>query len=191
MEIKKHIDAALQQPGALSVFGLILYTGEHAHLAMVLRDPDYWKQFDIISGNRFVILSARPGKPKRGTLSLMKETWDDPEANRALLSTFHVNSTEHLPKFVVFAQMPDDSILQYSIPLTDESKEAAHKQLKEVIATVSSAAAKIANEYAADTEGIFLAFETAIKGLKQRQAIKNSLKYIPFVEKILKLLTGS
>ena len=198
MEIQKHIDAVMERPGMLGVFGLILFTDRHPHLAKVMGDDDYWKAFNSISGDSFAIFSAKPANGRYvlpsappGFLQMMVPIWSEPEQNNGLLSTFHLNSTEHLPKFVVFAQMPDGRICQCSIKLTDQSEAHAYAELRKVIDVVSAAAKKIGPEYSGNTENVYLAFEQAVSGFKQQTILLTMSRYIPFVKEALSFFAKS
>ena len=178
------------------MFGLILFTDEHPHVVKVLRDDDYWTRFDAITGDNFAVFSAKPlpgtnhcSDPPPGKFAMMLSVWHEPAENKELLSTFHIDNTKKLPKFVVFAQMPDDSILQCSLPLTDETEAAAYKRLNEVITEVSNAAKGIADEYRGDTESVFNAFSMQVREFKERETLIKVVKWMPFINRFIKTLT--
>ena len=195
MKLQPHINRVLDNPNVLHVFGLILFTDEHPYVVKVLRDEDYWKEFDKMSGDSLAIFSAKPRRgaydmpaPRPADLHYMVQIWQEPVENEELLSTFHLRSTEYLPKFVVFAQMPDDSILQCSLPLTNENEQAAYRRLRDIIRLVSGAARGIAEQYKSDTENVYNAFVLQIAEFKCRERIIRACKWIPFLSKVLKML---
>jgi len=48
------------------IFGVILYTDTHANIKKVLRDEDYWRSFDEVSGRRLACFPfGRPPLPRR------------------------------------------------------------------------------------------------------------------------------
>ena len=49
MKLQPHVKRVLTHTDALAVFGLSLFTDKHPHVLKVLRDEDYWKEFDEIS----------------------------------------------------------------------------------------------------------------------------------------------
>jgi len=45
------------------IFGVILYTDTHANIKKVLRDEDYWRSFDEVSGRRLAVFFHSGGRP--------------------------------------------------------------------------------------------------------------------------------
>lgn len=195
MKLDCHIESALKDEDSLNVFGLILFTNEHPHIIKVLRDDDYWRQFDSLSGECFTVFSARPAQGRyqsraesHGTLGKMRMVWQEPSENEELLTTFGLDNTKDLPAFLVFARLQNDEVAQCSLSLTDLSEEAAHQRLKEVIAILADAANRIAEEYRMNTEDVFNAFSQQIREFKQREVLFKAIKWIPLIGKIKKYL---
>ena len=191
MRLKPHIDAVLNAHDALSVFGLILYTDRHPHIVKVMRDDDYWREFNAISGKNFAIFSAKPlqgdyRSPEfgPGQMGMMMQIWNEPAANESLLHDFNLSSTKDLPTFLVFAQLPDSTILQCQIHLTDKDEASAYSRLKEVITVVADAAAKISDQYKENTADVFQAFQMQVGAFKEREAIIKTIQWLPFVSRV-------
>ena len=49
-------------PNLSRIYGFILYTEQDPYVAKVLRDDDFWKSLDSISGANWPIFAARPLK---------------------------------------------------------------------------------------------------------------------------------
>lgn len=195
MKLQRHINRLINEKATLGVFGLIVFTEKHPHVIKTLRDEDYWREFDRISGDNFAIFSAQPlpgahraPEPRPGVVGTMNAVWHEPAENEELLSTFRLDDTKDLPTFVVFAQMPDGTILQSSIKLTDNSAEEAYRRLKTVISVVSEAAKGIADEYKANTEDVHAAFVQQIREFHERETLLEMIKWVPFVAKVIKMV---
>lgn len=194
MKLQPHIENVKANTETLRVFGLILFTDRHPHMIQTLQNDNYWNQFHEITGDKFAIFSCRP-KPGRyefsgggggpRSIGMMMQTWREPNENKELLETFHLKSTEQLPMFIVFAQLPDDTILQCPIKLTDKSDEECHARLKTVVELLSNIANNIV--FDSKTDDVYNAFSMQIREFAEREMIVKAVKWIPFVSKIVKL----
>ena len=58
-ELLREIDAFEKESTFVKVFGAIIYSDRHLHIKKLLRDEDYWRAFDEISGQRWAVFAAR------------------------------------------------------------------------------------------------------------------------------------
>ncbi len=136
--------------GQANLFGVIVYTDAHAYIKKVLRDDDYWQALDEISGPRWAVLAVRANKGQYGfpdlgpgQIGMMYMVWKEPRANKELLETFEINSTEKLPVIVVFAQDQGGEVYRTILKIDDSSEENAFTSIKEILATVANALEKV------------------------------------------------
>jgi len=125
------------------LFGVIIYTDTQPNIKKVLRDPDYWKALDEISGPKWSVFSVRadsggwdvPDLPD-GYLGHMIPVWKEPSSNKELLSAFELDDSSSLPLLAVFA-LSDMELSRVAIPLNESSCETAFSSLKEAFLGVN------------------------------------------------------
>jgi len=132
-----------------AIFGVIVYTDVHANLKKLLRDEDYWRALDELSGPKWAVFSVRahhgqwglPTYPS-GTIGMMHMVWKEPVANRDLLETFALDDTKDLPGVVVFA-LDGDALYRAAVRIDDSTLEATYSSLKSVFVKVAEALNRI------------------------------------------------
>jgi hypothetical protein len=178
--------------GTQPLFGVILYTDSHANLKKVLRDEDYWRALDELSGPQWFIFSvrARPGhweypSPPPGVLAMMIPVWKEPAANRELLETFEIEDTSKLPALVVFAFDGAD-LFRSVIPLKDSTIESTYSTIKTVVAKIGSALER-GNRNARDSAALFAAVDQELRDYRDKKRIRNAYEVLKTVREWLPL----
>ncbi len=102
--ISELVELYRQDESLVDIFGLILFTDEHANIKKVINDEDYWSAFNKLSGKRWVIFSSKqkngsdgypPSRP--GISQFMVPIWKEPEENKALLNYLELKNSKELP----------------------------------------------------------------------------------------------
>ncbi len=181
-----------KQDNLVDIFGLILYTDEHANIKKVVSDEDYWASFHEISGKNWVIFSVRPRKGRYGfpefepgQLGMMCMVWKEPRENKQLLNMFGLNDTKELPLLVVYTHDAQNNILSNSIKLDDNSPDTAYNSTKKALQVVTNAVDRIGPEYRKNSEGVSNAVDMAISSHKQWIMIKKGLNFYSWIKGIM------
>ena len=178
-ELLKEIEAFEKEPSIVKVFGAIIYSDRHPHIKKVLRDEDYWRSLNEISGQRWPVFAARAaeghteirGGGSPGTLSMMIQVWVEPSENRKLIEYLGIESTEE-PEFVIFTRLKTGEILKSDLRLDDSSTENAYKRLGEVIHDLTWAVEKIDSENIEDYESVFNAVNMTAGTIRDRNTFR-------------------
>lgn len=152
-----------------ALFGVIVYTDVHANVKKLLRDDDYWKALDELSGSKWAVFSVRAlrgewGMPSfpPGTIGMMTMVWKEPAANRELLSAFALDDTKDLPSLVVFA-LEGEELHRASVRIDDSSPEAAYRSTREIFVEVASALDKVPVEQLGSPAAVFASVKSALR----------------------------
>jgi len=162
----------------ICMYGVLLYTDAHPHIKKVINDDDYWKEFDEISGERWVVFSIRADQGNlkqqnaRGNIQFFEPIWDEPAANKELIDVFELPSTEHLPLLAVFFE-GRDGLYKNLIQLDDSSQQNAHNSIKRSVKTVSQALDDVLEENLGNADGVIAALELAIQHDRDWRYIEN------------------
>ncbi len=110
--LKHRADAQLA-----SLFGVILYCDANPHVKKFLRDQDYWRSFDSVSGRHLAVFAFRATAPASQGLELgfMVELPGDPRANSELMEDLGLRSDQPLPAIVWLAHDGED-LLRCVVP---------------------------------------------------------------------------
>jgi hypothetical protein len=180
-----------KQEGLFDLFGVVLYSDEHAHVKKILRDDDYWSSFDALSGDNFAIFSVRPKKgymswpeTRPGEWAMMVPVWKEPRENLPLLSEFSIKSTKNLPLLVVFTQL-ESEIVKLEFQLDDSSQEKLYLSLKEAISVIRKTLDGISKENIRNTDGVFAAAAMSYNHHKTISAIKKGVNIYAWARSLL------
>jgi hypothetical protein len=191
-ELQPFVEAVIADREQIVALGLILYTDEHPHIKRVLRNDDYWKGLDEMSGRKWTVLAARAkeGKyecpaPPPGSLAMMRMIWREPNENKRLLKSFNLESTESLPLFVLFTPLQSGRVVQSKVRLKDSTEQEAYDRLKRVISATTSAVERIAMENRADFEAVFSAIDSALFDIKVLDFLKSGFAFYSWVKERL------
>ncbi len=190
--LQPFIKTVIDDGEQIVAFGLILYTDAHPHLKSVLRNDDYWKALDEISGRKWTILAARAAAgryytppPPPGLLCWMHSVWQEPAQNKSLLQSFGLKSTESLPVFVLFTPLRDGQLLQSKIRLEDSSEQKAYDRLRYVVSALTNAVAQIDMQNRDDYEAVFNAVDVAVFDVKLLDFLKSGVGFYSWVKEKL------
>jgi hypothetical protein len=174
------------------IFGVILYTDEHANIKKVLRDEDRWTAFDKISGLHWIIFAIRPYKgemvcPQKppGTSARLVPIWKEPEENKELLEMFEIESTEKLPLLLVFVEDEEGKILKCSLKLKDSSIDNAYGSIKEALHLITNAVERVLPENRKISSGVFSAVRLAVTDYQDWKTFKNFINLISWVKNFI------
>ncbi len=162
------------------IYGFILYTKQDPYVAKVLRDDDFWKSLDSISGSNWPIFAARPlekGKTviKGGNgngIGFMVQSWEEPESNLSVLQDFGLKDSSELPQFVVFMWDDKDQLNSVSMPIRGNDIDTIYHSIEEIVKTIAGVENAILPEYKG-TENVYRNVVTAFSGLKFKYKLKS------------------
>ena len=179
------------------IYGFILYSEKDPYVAKVLRDEDFWKSLDAISGANWPIFAARPlqkgffttkGFTPNG-IGMLIQTWDEPIVNNTVLDYFGLQDSRDLPLFVAFMWDDNDNLNQVSIHINGNSVDSAYSSLKEIVTVISNVEAAILPEYKG-TVNVFRNVKTAIEALDWRMKAANRGKVVAKIADFLRVFIG-
>lgn len=175
-----------------SIFGVILYTEQHANIKKVLRDSDYWKSFDALSGPNWLVFSIRASKglvefptSAPGVMGYMVPVWKEPKENEEILNEFGLETSEDLPQLLVFAEGEDGEILKHSISLNDQSKDKSYASIKEAIGLITRAIDGVLPENRKNSMGSFQSVNLAVSNYKGWLTLKKTIGFYRWVKSII------
>ena len=178
LDLARHYKGA---EGVANIFGIVLYTDAHANLKKALRDEDYWKALDEVSGSKWPVFSIRAiggryetPSPPPVVAAFMVPIWKEPAANKQLLEVFELDSTKNLPVLVVFTLDDQEQLYRTVVKLEDESPESAFKSLKEVLRAVADAVGGVAPENLPHGPGVMAAVNLRLEDLGSRARLKKA-----------------
>ena len=180
-----------KEPSVVKVFGAIVYSDRHPYIKKALRDVDYWRSLNEISGQRWAVFAARAaeghteirGGGPPGTLSLMIQVWVEPSENRKLIEFLGIESTEK-PLFIVFTRLRTGEILKSDIRLDDSSTENAYKRLSKIIQDLTCAVEKIDSENIKDYESVFNAVNMTVERIRDWDKFRKLFDLYQWFKKI-------
>lgn len=111
-----------------NIYGFILFTDEHPYMKKVMRDEDFWLEFNEKSGVYWPIFSVK---------TLHKQ---DISYNRKVLNFFNLNNTENdLPCLIIFALDSNNEELAYqrTYKINGNSIDEVHNSIKKAIESVA------------------------------------------------------
>lgn len=173
-----------RQSDVVDLYALVLYRTENANMVKLLRDADYWRAFDSVSGSRLAVFSVRAASPPplpQGDpegFGFMVGRWREPEDNLPLMEDLALSTTQRLPMLVVFTHV-DGEIARAVIPLDEETLDAAYKSLKDALTLLADAMAKISEDNIKNPEGLIAAANLAIddrEGVRRLRAAERLFK---------------
>lgn len=162
------------------ICGFIVYNQKHANVVKVLRDKDYWVEFDAISGANWPIFCVRPldekirrikGSSNGERMSMLVRSDDEPNTNRDILNYFGLrDSEEDLPCFVLFAWDDNDHLCKNIYRIDAETIDSTHSSLRQIILIISQTENEILAEYKSSIS-VYRNASYAIDALRTRQKV--------------------
>ena len=177
--------------GVAQLFGVLLYTDEHPHLKKALRDDDYWKSLDEITGDRFCVFSVKPAKGKyelpsfpSGSFGLMVEIWQEPAENKKLIELFELEDTKNIPMLLLFTEF-DGKFLKIELKLDDTGKDSAYSSIREQLEFSCSALSKIKDENLKNPSGLYAALSLHNDNRNCWKLLKKGVDLYAYIKKFL------
>ena len=131
-------------PALADLFGVILYSDAQAHVKKVLRDEDYWRSLDEVSGPHLAVFAIRTKAPEtRRNFDFVVPEWREPRENLPLLADLQLPSTERLP-VIVWLTHDGGDLLRCVVPLDDRTVEAAYASIKKALTVAAEAIENVA-----------------------------------------------
>ena len=179
------------------IYGFILYTERDAYVAKVLRDDDFWKSLDAISGSSWPIFAARPlqrgGYTTKGYrpngIGMMIHSWDEPIANKAVLDYFGIQDSKELPLFIAFMWDDSDNLNQVSVHINGHSEDSVYGSLKEIVSIISRTEAAVLPENKG-TVNVFRNVKSALEGLEWKISAISRGKVVAKIAEFLSVFMG-
>ena len=190
-DIKDYVDkgfvleAAKESP--IRLCGFIVYSRKNPHVSMALRDIDYWKELDAISGVNWPIFAIRPVAPKSSYTrhDAMRDDADE-EIVRMCLDM----NNEELPCFVCFMWNDDGELEKVSHKIDDKTSESTHNDLREIVTRVADVINDIKPEYY-QSENVFRNVVNAVESYNTTSKISHYVKNSKWmIEMFGKLILG-
>lgn len=164
------------------ICGFILYKSTDASIVKVMRDPDYLRAIDEISGERWPVFAVKPLDPSRfeiksscmpGYIGMMITEEVDPKANLPIINFFGLDNTSDTPCFVLFCWDDNDELLVTHYKLTNRSIEDAYNSIIEVIEEISKSEAMILPEYRKQM-GVYRQARESVEALKFKKRFQKN-----------------
>lgn len=131
--------------------GFIVYSRKHPHVVKVLRDEDYWRELDAISGVNWPIFAIRPVNPQG--YYTRKDAMTDEANENAVRACLEMEDYE-LPCFVCFIWDDQGNLKKIFHRIDDRTLETTHTDLRNLVTRVADAINAIKPEYA-QSENVF------------------------------------
>lgn len=178
------------------ICGIILYSDENPYVKKVLRDDDYWKSLDKLSGPRWPIFAIRPKERpintyKRLPSNCSYDLYDiggKPEDNLLYLSDFGIEDIKELPLFIAFMWDDEGVLRQVNVPIEGDDEKSVYKSLESIVDAISQAEKQIKPEYRG-TVNVFREVKSSLGAIKfRRKAIKTN-EVVKLIREILSLFS--
>jgi len=203
-------DILNEHKSSSNIYGFILYTDSHPYVKKVLRDSDFWQEFNEKSGNTWPIFAVRPLEPKterrlggyggNECLGMMISVPEETTYNKNALEFFHLDDSEKdLPCLVIFANdSKKEKILQRIYKIKGKTKDEVHNSILSVIESVAEMERCISDNNDVEKLHETYVYEEVNRALDQlefKEFVRNKLpitsSVASFVGGIIKLLLPS
>ena len=92
-----------------SLYSILMFTNAHPHVIKLLKDQEYYKALDEITGPEIALFYTcliqgyyETPKLPPGRLGFLVPIWKEPSANKKLLSLFDMSDSRELPCIITF-----------------------------------------------------------------------------------------
>lgn len=132
-----------------NIYGFILFSEAHPYVKKVMRDDDFWAEFNVKSGANWPIFSVKPLDNKvyffpnnytNGTIGMMVMTSRETAYNHQVLHFFNLNDSEKdLPCFIIFALDENNKDIAYQriYKIKGETTDEVHHSILSIIESVA------------------------------------------------------
>lgn len=192
-----------------NIYGFILYTNLHPYVKKVLRDSDFWQEFDEKYGKTWPIFAVKALEPKcekiiggdcgDGYVGMMIKLSEETQYNKNAIEFFHLSDSEKdLPCFVVFANdSKKDKILQRTYKIKGKTTDEVHNSILSVIESVAEMEKCILDNNSIEKlheTYVFDEVNNTLDQLEFKEYVRNNLpiagSIASFVGVIIKLLSS-
>jgi len=164
------LEASKESP--VRMCGFIVYSRKNPHVSQLLRDIDYWRELDAISGVNWPIFSIRPVAQKR-TYTRNDARID--EADEARVRMCLDIEDEELPCFVCFMWDDQGNLRKISHKIDDRSLATTHADLKELVTRVSRVITDIQEDYI-QSENVFRNVKVEVEAYNAQTKFKSVVR---------------
>ena len=166
--------------GGSSLYGVVLYTDRHAHVAKVLNDREYWRGLEEATGPLWAVFATRllpqylatEGGGPPGTMGMMVAVYRDPADNLEVLTDFGMRDSSDLPCLVVFVTDENGDVYSSRYRIDSSSAETAYASMTHVGELVARAVGKMDPENRTSATGIRNAVFRALRDDADAQLLK-------------------
>lgn len=112
-----------------NIYGFVLYTEVHPYVRKVMRDKDFWDEFDVKSGANWPIFSVKELENKKNS-----------SYNRLACEFFNLkNADEDLPCMIIFAldEKEKEIAFQRTYKIKGKTVDEVHQSILSVIESVA------------------------------------------------------
>jgi hypothetical protein len=175
-DIKDYVDQGFMLEAAkefpVRLCGFIVYSRKNPHVAKLLRDFDYWRELDAISGVKWPIFAIRPvAKTTPYTRKDAQQEEADEMEVRACLDI----SGSDIPCFVCFIWNDNGELQKITHRIDDRTLETTHADLREIVSRVSDVINDILPEYM-QSENVFRNVRFAIEAYNTQTKVRDVAK---------------
>lgn len=188
--VKKLMEYGASNEDVMQIFGVILFTDEHPNVKKVLRDEDYWRAFNSLTGENFVMFSVKPEAPvmvypegDSNVLHMMVKIAKETEDTKALFKTFEIDGRKDLPAIYLFTEI-EGQYFKVQLKISDESVALANESIKDEIEFIDKAIKRIRKENYDNPEGLYAAFENHCANRAQLNKLNSLLGIYKFFKNL-------
>ena len=162
------------------LWGILLFTDVHANIIKTLRDVDYYRALNEITGSELALFTTilfpqELEMPDRNPYALydMMPIWKEPRENKKIFPWFNIKDRSELPLLVIFGHA-DGNFYYQKFSIQDSSVEDAFNSLRSALSRISTIIEKNRKNYGvADPKEIFKQAQWEIKKLATKEKLKN------------------
>lgn len=165
--------------------GFIVYSRKHPHVAKVLRDEDYWRELDAISGVNWPIFAIRPVSPTG--YYTRNESMNDEANETAVRMCLDIEENE-LPCFVCFIWDDIGELRKITHKIDDRTMATTHIDLRNLVTRVADAINAIKPEYA-QSENVFRNVKETVEAYNTQTTFRSAMNSASWLIDMLGKLT--
>ncbi len=189
------ICAEHHEEGRALAFAFLMYDFRTPEIVKMLRDQDYWRALDEISGQRLTVFSFHVREPQDADELEVK--WMSPVAiggdpgkktQLVLRSYFELSERLTLPAMLFFQTSPDSVIDYRLVRIAARRVEDAFNEIREVLEVAAEAVEKRAEKGDAGGEQLWHAMERSIRRRQLCISVSRGVKALKDVKEAVGFL---
>jgi hypothetical protein len=165
--------------------GFVVYSRKHPHVSKVLRDEDYWRELDAISGVNWPIFAIRPVSPTG--YYTRNESMNDEANETAVRMCLDIEENE-LPCFVCFIWDDKGELRKITHKIDDRTMATTHTDLRNLVTRVADAINAIKPEYA-QSENVFRNVKETVEAYNTQTTFRSAMNSASWLIDMLRKLT--